>query len=101
VNTPFGQVRREEITPEQKRRRIEDLKDKLVKVLQDSGDTLRQLKKEETVSIVVFVEDRNMPDEENQNKTIVLSVLKKDLDELGHKDDRSREFKQRMKIVEY
>jgi hypothetical protein len=31
----------------------------------------------------------------------VLTALKRDLDELGHRNDRLREFKQRMKIVEY
>ncbi len=102
LKTPFGDVRQgEEITPELKKRRIDDLKEKLIKVLLDNGDNLRQLKRDEWVTIVAFFEDRNFPDEPNENKTLVLSVLKKDLDELGHRGDRWNEFKQRMRIVEY
>ena len=89
INTPFGQVReRSDITPELKKRRIEELKEKLIRMLQDNGEIFRQLRKEDTVTIVAFFEDRNFPDEPNANKTIVLSALKKDLDELGHKIDR-------------
>jgi len=102
LNTPFGEVRQgADITPELKKRRMEDLKEKLIKVLLDNGDSLRQLRKDEFVTIVAFFEDRNFPDEPNENKTLVLSVQKKDLDELAHKDDRWKEFKQRMRIVEY
>ena len=52
-------------------------------------------------AIVAHIEDRNIPDEPNANKTIVLSILKKDLDELGNTGDRLQEFKKRLKIVEY
>ncbi len=102
VNTPFGQIKSgAQITPEQKKRRIEELKKKLVRTLFDSGESLRQLPRGEAVTIVAFFEDRNFPDEPNENKTIVLTVLKRDLDELGHREDRLREFEQRVKIVEY
>ena len=76
LKTPFGDVRQGvEVTPE--------------------------LKKDEFVTIVAFFEDRNFPDEPNENKTLLLSVQKKDLDELGHKNDRAAEFRQRMRIIEY
>ncbi len=102
VRTPFGDVRRGfDITPELKKRRVEELKENLIHVLQDNGDIFQQLPRDDSVTIVAFVEDQNIPGEPNANKTIVLSALKKDLDELGHKTDRSKEFKQRMKIVEY
>ncbi len=81
--------------------RIEDLKEKLIRVLQKNGDGIRQLRKDDNITIVAFIEDRNFPDEPNANKTIVMISSKKDLDELGHKDDRFKEFKQRMKIIEY
>ena len=101
-DTPFGQLRRgNEITPDVKKRRIEELKEKMIHLLIDNGDGLKQLRKEEAVTIVAFLEDRNFPDEPNENKTIVMTAFKKDLDELAHKDDRLKEFKQRMKIVEY
>jgi hypothetical protein len=102
VNTPFGQIRtRGAITPEMKIQRIEELKGRLIQVLQNNGDVFQHLRKDENVSIVGFFEDSNFPGETSANKTIVLSVLKKDLDELGHRTDRLKEFKQRMKIVEY
>jgi hypothetical protein len=102
INTPFGQIqRRAEVSPEMKKKRIEELKDKLIRVLQDNGDNFRQLRKEDNVTIVAFIEDRNFPDEPSANRTIVLSAFKRDLDELGRKTDRVKEFRQRMKIVEY
>jgi len=101
INTPFGQVRsKRAITPELKKQRIEEMKEKLVRVLQENGETFR-LRTEESLSIVAFIEDRNFPDEPSENRTILLSVLKKDLDELKNRNDRAREFKQRIKIVEY
>jgi hypothetical protein len=102
IRTPFGQVRsRPNLAPEMKKQRIEELKENLVHLLQDSGETFQQLRKEDCVTLIAFIEDRNIPDEPNANKTIILSALKKDLDELGHKSDRLKEFKQRIKIVEY
>ena len=64
-------------------------------------DTLRQLRKDESVAMVVFVEDRNFPGDENQNKTMILRAFKRDLDELAHKENRWKELKQRMEIIEY
>jgi hypothetical protein len=102
INTPFGEVRTQpDITPELKKRRIEEIKDKLMHVLADSGDILKQLRKDDSVAIVMFLEDRNFPDEPNENKTIVLSILRKDLDEVVRSEDRWKELKQRIKIVEY
>jgi hypothetical protein len=102
VNTPFGQIRaRPPVTPDMKIQRIEELKGMLILVLQNNSEIFQHLRKEENVSIVAFFQDRNFPGEPSANKTIVLSILKKDLDELGHRNDRLKEFKQRMKIVEY
>jgi|WetSurMetagenome_2_1015567.scaffolds.fasta_scaffold23025_3 hypothetical protein len=102
INTPFGEMRTQpDITPELKKRKIEELKDKLIRVLVDNGDSLKQVRKGDNVSIVLFLEDRNFPDEPNENKTIVLSILKKDLDDLGRSEDRWKELKQRIKTVEY
>lgn len=101
INSPFGQLRsRNGVSPETKRQRIEELKEKLIRVLQDNGGTLNELRGKERLTIIVYVEDRNFPDEPRGNRTILLSVLKKDLDELGRKG-RLNELKQRVKIVEY
>ncbi|NLT67704.1 MAG: hypothetical protein GXX84_13970 [Acidobacteria bacterium] len=101
INSPFGEIRTRDLSPELKKRRIEELKEKLIRLLQDSGQEFRQLSRNDCVTIVAHVEDRNFPGEPNSNRIIVLSVLKKDLDEFGRKADRFNEFKQRMKIVEY
>ncbi len=103
VNTPFGEVIRSrgEATPELKKRRIEELKEKLIRVLQNNGDIFRQLPGEDWVTIVAYIEDRNFPGEPSENKTIVMSALKKDLDEFGNRSERLKEYKQRIKIVEY
>jgi hypothetical protein len=102
VNTPFGQFKsREALVLEAKRRRIEELKDKLIAALQNYGVILHQLKKEQYVSVVAHIEDRNFPDEPSANKTIVISVLKKDLDEFSNRKDLYSQFKQRIKIIEY
>jgi hypothetical protein len=103
TSTPFGEFRdpQREITPEQKKRRIEELKEKLVRILLERGDSVRQLRRDESVTIVGFFEDRNFPGDENQNKTMVLRAFKKDLDELGRKENSWRELFRRMEIVEY
>ena len=101
VNTPFGVVARNEVTPEIKKQRIEELKNEMIRLLLDNGRGFQQLGREESVSITIFIEDRNIPDEPRANKSIVLSVPKKDLDELGQRNDRLKEFKQRVNVVEY
>ena len=80
---------------------IEELKEKLILVLQQSGEIFKHLAKEDHITIADFIEDRNIPDEPNANKTIILTVLKKDMDEFGQRLERLQEFKKRVKIVEY
>ncbi len=102
VSTPFGEIRRfENTSPEQKRKRIEDLTDKLVRTLLEYGSYLTQLPKDESVAIVAFYEDRNFPDEANQNRTVVISATKRDLEDFGGNQNRLKEFRQRVKIIEY
>jgi hypothetical protein len=102
IHTPFGQVQtRYAVSSDVKMRRIEELKDRLIQKLQDSGGNFPQLRKDERVAIIAYIEDRNFPGESNANRTIIMNALKKDLDELGHKNDRLKEFRQRVKIVEY
>jgi hypothetical protein len=102
VNTPFGQIKpRSAATAELKKQRIEELKEKLILVLHQSGEFFEQLGKEDHITITAFIEDRNIPDEPNANKTIILTVLKKDMDQFGQRVERLQEFKKRVKIVEY
>jgi hypothetical protein len=101
ITTPFGDIKRYEATPEQKKQRIEELKEMLIRMLQDNGKKIKQLrKKEDCVAIVAFINDKE-PLAPSANKTIVLRVIKKDLDELGNRSDRFDEFRKRIKIVEY
>jgi hypothetical protein len=102
ISTPFGEVKRgDAVTPEQKKRRISELLDKLTQGLQENGASFRQLRKDESVTIVAFIEDRNFPDEANQNKTVLLSATERDLEEFAGQVNRFQEFKQRVKTIEY
>lgn len=102
LNTPFGRVQGgPAASPELKKQRIGELKEKLIRVLQESGDSFRNLGRDEHITIIAFVEDRNFPGEPSGNKTIVLTALKRDIDEFGHQNERLKEFQQRIKIVEY
>ena len=102
INTPFGKyTRKKPISSEEKKKRIEDIKDKLIRLMLDRGVGFRQVKTDESVTIVAFFEDRNFPEEASQNRTIVLSATKKDLDAYANKQDQWQQFKERMTIVEY
>jgi hypothetical protein len=102
VSTPFGNIRsRENPGAEAKKRRIEELKEKLISALLENGEILQQLRKEQCVSIIAHIKDRNFPDEPSAEKTIIISVSKKDLNEFSNKSDRLAQFKQRIKIIEY
>ncbi len=102
ISTPFGEYASgQEITPAQKRKRIDELKDRLVRLMMQHGPALQQVRPNELVTVVAFFEDRNFPDEESQNRTIVLSAVKRDLEEWASRQDKWLEFKQRMKIIEY
>jgi hypothetical protein len=92
-----GEGRGRQATPEQKKQWIEGLKERIIRLIQDNGSGFQQLRREDCVTIVAFIDDRSFL-EPRANKTIVLRVLKKDLDDLAKiKDD----IKQRIKIFEY
>jgi len=102
ITTPWGEVGSgRALTPADKKQQIEGFKDRLVRLLLAHAGDLNQLRPEESITIAALFEDRNFPDLERQNRTVVLSVLKKDLDEWSGKPDRWKEFKQRMRIIEY
>lgn len=102
IKTPFGDYRSGQVvTAAEKKKRIADLEDKLVRVLLEQASALDQVRPTESVAIVALFEDHSFPEEDSQNKTIVLSTVKKDLDEWAQQPDRWREFKQRIKIIEY
>jgi len=85
------------VSPEQKKQRIEELKGILIRLLQDECKKIKQLHKEDCVTIIALMDDKNIKDPSG-SKTIVLRVCKKDLDEVGNKKD---ELRKRIKIVEY
>jgi hypothetical protein len=103
INTPFGAYANDaDITPEQKKQRIEGLKDKLVRLLVAQGSRLTALQRNESIAICALFEETNpVNPDENVNKTLILSILKSDLDELASKQERFNELRQRVKIVEY
>jgi hypothetical protein len=87
--TPFGMMKTgEELSPEEKKRRIDGLKDELVRVLMNSGAGLVKLQKNESIAIMAYFEEFNpLIPECKEIKTLILSVSKSDL--------------QKVKIVEY
>ncbi len=100
INTPFGDLPSgTDLSPEERKKRLDEYKEQLVSVLFRQGNALPQLDKDKYITIAAFLEEVNP--EGTVNTTIILSVLKSDLDELGNKADRYNEFKQRVKIVEY
>jgi len=102
VSTPFGEIRRyEDSSPEQKRKRIEELTEKLVRALQEYGGYLTQLPKDQSITIVAFYEDRNFPDEASQNRTVVITATKRDLEDFAGTQGRFKEFRQKVRILEY
>jgi hypothetical protein len=103
INTPFGAYPNDaDIAPEQKRQRIEGLRDKLVRLLIIQGSRMTPLQRNESIAIVAFFDETNpVSPDENLNKTLILSVLKSDLDDLANKQERLNELLQRVKIVEY
>lgn len=101
IQTPFGLLNNDpDTTPEQRKQRIENFKDKLVRVLLSRGPGMAQLQKNESIAIIAHFEEFN-PAEGTVSKTLILSVLKSDLDAVGNRQDRLDEFKQRVKTVEY
>ncbi len=99
-HTPFGSLTTgTDLSPEEKKGQVDKYREQLVRVLFSQGNAMPQLDKDKCITIAAFLEESNP--EGTMNKTIILSVLKSDLDELGNKADRYNEFKQRVKIVEY
>jgi hypothetical protein len=103
ISTPFGNMRTgSDITPDEKKQRIDGLKDELVRVLFRSGNGMAKLQEGESIAIIAFFEESNPLIPEGQaNKTLILSVLKSDLDQFGNKQERFNEFRQKVKAVEY
>ena len=101
INTPLGEIKRDSITPDEKKKRIEGLKERLLRLLFENADSLRQLRREENIAIVAFIEDRNFPEEESQNRTVVLSVARRDVEGLAGQEERWKDFRQKVKILEY
>jgi hypothetical protein len=88
------------ITQEMKKKSIDDMKDLLIKLLYSQGSTMPLMRKDQSVTIVAFFEEIT-PEYETLNKTLILSVLKSDIDEFSTRQDGFNEFKQRVKIREY
>jgi len=100
INTPMGSfANNTEISPEQKKQRIEVLKDQLIRILFSQTTGMPQPERDKSVTITAFFEETNL--DGNVSKTMIMSVLKNDIDELGNKQERFNDFKQRVKIVEY
>jgi hypothetical protein len=101
VSSPMGVFKTgPDITPDQKRQAVETMKDLLIRLLYSQGVTMPQLRKDKAITIVGIFDDPD-PIEGNVQKTLILSVLKSDIDEFSNGGEHFNEFKQRVKIVEY
>jgi hypothetical protein len=100
INTPMGTYPSStEISPEQKKQRVEMAKDKLIGILFSQATGMPQPERDKSVTITAFFEETNL--DGIVSKTIIMSVLKNDIDELGNRQERFNDFKQRVKIIEY
>jgi hypothetical protein len=101
IHSPMGTFANPDaLTPEMKKKKLEALKELLMQLLYSHGPTLPLLKKEKAVTIMGFFEEFT-PENGSLNKTLILSVLKSDIDESVSKQLSFNEFKNRVKIVEY
>jgi hypothetical protein len=101
IHSPFGTFPDSSaISTDQKKQRIEGLKENLKTLLINQGGRLTQLQKGESISIVAYFEEINM-DEGIMRKTLIMSIGKSDLDGLATKQVGFSELKQKVKIVEY
>jgi hypothetical protein len=101
IHSPMGAFKSDsDLSADERKQRIAELRDSLVKVLFYLGNGMALLEKGEVVTVTAFFEETNL-DVGTVSKTVILSVLKSDLDELGTRQERFNDFKQRVKIVEY
>lgn len=103
TSSPFGMMKTgEDLSPEEKQRRIDGLKDELVRVLLNSGSGFVKLQRNESIAIMAYFEEFNpLIPGGKETKTLILSVSKGDLSDWANRQDRYNEFKQKVKIVEY
>jgi hypothetical protein len=98
ISTPFGTTGAD-ITPEQKKKKLEALREQLMMVMFTYGSLINPLERDKNLTITAYFKEYSI--EGTVNTTIILTVLKSDLDELSGKIERFNEFKQRVKKVEY
>jgi hypothetical protein len=99
--TPFGEHKIGELeTPEQKKQRIQEVKEMVIKTLSDHAGALGQLSPRDFVVVVAHFEDNNELDELKKNKTVIIRASKKELDEHRAKPNYS-EFRRRVEVLEY
>ncbi len=100
IRTPFGDrpVGKRQ-TAEDKRRRIQEIREMLLTALKEDPGAFKLLDANDAVAIVAHFEDSNELDDAKRNKTIVLRILKRDLD--TYKSYGYEKFKERVVIDEY
>lgn len=100
INTPFGIIPNKEESPQEKQKRIDQVKEMLIKALLDYGAAIEQLSPDESIAVIAHFEDSNILDEVRRNKIIIVRVGKRDLLEHAARRDYQA-FKKRVEIVEY
>lgn len=105
ITTPFGERRvGKQQTQEEKRRRMTDIRDMLIRTMREDPGSFRSLTPTDAVVVVAHFEDSNELDKTKRTKTVVLKILKRDLDAArteGSKGDGTEDFRKRVTVDEY
>lgn len=102
VQTPFGVVgNRTDDEPRKKEERVRQLKELLITTLGDYANAINQIAPFESVTVVVFLQDRMVMDEALRNRTLLVRTNKQALLEHATRKIDQAEFRRRVEIVEY
>ena len=102
VRTPFGNMP----TPRAKAKlsaqeQIQKIKEIMIQTLGDYGNALTQVSKGDKIAVCAHVEDRNEIETSKRETTIILTVLKSDVDLYAAREVTMDQFANRIEILEY
>lgn len=101
METPFGTIKRSSVSdPKLRQKKLAELQRRVIEILATYGNGIHQLKESDSVVIVAHIVDQNFR-KKRQNKTIIVSALKKDLRAHAGNQISAEVFRKRVNIVEY
>jgi len=100
MDTPFG--RREiESYKGPRDQKIKSLRERLLSLISEYGNTIDQLAPDEFVVVAAHMEDRIVLNPADQNQVVILKVSKKDLTEYQLRKISQQQLRSRIEIIEY